>query len=51
MIGSERDGLTPFWLEAADAAVSIPMLGVANSLNVGHAAALLLYEALQQHMA
>jgi tRNA G18 (ribose-2'-O)-methylase SpoU len=25
------------------------MLGVADSLNVGHAAALLLYEALHQH--
>ena len=34
---------------AADVLVSIPMLGVADSLNVGHAAALLLYEALHQH--
>jgi tRNA G18 (ribose-2'-O)-methylase SpoU len=38
--------VAPFWKEATDVAVSIPMLGVADSLNVGHAAALLLYEAL-----
>ena len=48
VLGSERYGLAPFWREAADALVSIPMLGVADSLNVGHAAALLLYEALRQ---
>jgi TrmH family RNA methyltransferase len=46
VLGSERYGLAPFWQDAADACVSIPMLGVADSLNVGHAAALLLYEAL-----
>jgi len=48
VVGSERTGLDPFWRRAADAIVSIPMLGVADSLNVGHAAALLLYEALWQ---
>ena len=46
VVGSERYGLAPFWQDAADVNVSIPMLGVADSLNVGHAAALLLYEAL-----
>ena len=46
VLGSERYGLASFWAEAADVLVSIPMLGVADSLNVGHAAALLLYEAL-----
>jgi TrmH family RNA methyltransferase len=46
VLGSERYGLSPFWRAAADVVVSIPMLGVADSLNVGHAAALLLYEAL-----
>jgi TrmH family RNA methyltransferase len=50
VVGSERHGLAAFWREAADVAVSIPMLGVADSLNVGHAAALLLYEALDQHI-
>lgn len=48
VMGSERYGLAAFWKDAADACVSIPMLGVADSLNVGHAAALLLYEALAQ---
>ena len=48
VVGSERHGLSPFWLDAADAVVSIPMLGVADSLNVGHAAALLLYEVLSR---
>ncbi len=45
VLGSERNGLDRFWLDAADVTVAIPMLGVADSLNVGHAAALLLYEA------
>lgn len=45
VLGSERHGLDPFWRDGADVLVSIPMLGVADSLNVGHAAALLLYEA------
>jgi TrmH family RNA methyltransferase len=48
VLGSEREGLSPFWRAEADVLVSIPMLGVADSLNVGHAAALLLYEALAQ---
>jgi TrmH family RNA methyltransferase len=48
VLGSERYGLDPAWREVADLVVSIPMLGVADSLNVGHAAALLLYEALAQ---
>jgi TrmH family RNA methyltransferase len=48
VMGSERYGLAEFWHKAADTVVSIPMLGVADSLNVGHAAALLLYEALHQ---
>jgi TrmH family RNA methyltransferase len=45
VVGSERDGLHTTWRGEADVLVSIPMLGVADSLNVGHAAALLLYEA------
>lgn len=49
VMGSERYGLAPFWKQHAHESVAIPMLGVADSLNVGHAAALLLYEALAQH--
>jgi TrmH family RNA methyltransferase len=48
VVGSERHGLHPFWRDHADVVVSIPMLGRADSLNVGHAAALLLYEALHR---
>lgn len=46
VLGSERYGVDHAWRAAADLLVSIPMLGQADSLNVGHAAALLLYEAL-----
>ena len=48
VLGSERYGVAPVWQDAADVTVSIPMLGVADSLNVAHAAALLLYEALHR---
>jgi TrmH family RNA methyltransferase len=51
VFGSERYGLSPEWQDALDARVSIPMLGVADSLNVGHAAAVLLYHALAQQRA
>ena len=43
VLGGERSGVSPEALEAADAAVAIPMLGMANSLNVATAAAILLY--------
>ena len=46
VLGSERYGLSDTWRAAADLLVSIPMRGRADSLNVGHAAALLLYEAM-----
>jgi TrmH family RNA methyltransferase len=48
LLGAEHDGLAPLWLEAADARVTIPMGGRADSLNVATAGALLLYEALRQ---
>ena len=44
VVGNERRGLTGGW----GTTVAIPMLGRSDSLNVGHAAALLLYEALHQ---
>jgi len=49
VVGSERHGVSSTWRCAADELVSIPMLGRSDSLNVGHAAALLLYEALHHH--
>jgi TrmH family RNA methyltransferase len=45
VVGNERLGLGDVWQEAADAVVSIPMLGTADSLNVAVAGALVLYEA------
>lgn len=48
VLGSERYGLDAYWQSAADQVVHIPMLGAADSLNVGHAGALLLYEALHR---
>jgi tRNA G18 (ribose-2'-O)-methylase SpoU len=43
VLGGERSGVSPDAIEVADAAVAIPMLGMANSLNVATAAAILLY--------
>ena len=48
LLGTEHEGLRPFWLEAATSQVSIPMAGLADSLNVATAGALLIYEALRQ---
>jgi TrmH family RNA methyltransferase len=47
-LGSEARGLSDAWAELADASVHIPMLGVADSLNVSATAAILFYEALRQ---
>lgn len=48
LVGTEQLGLSKKWLDAADIQVSIPMLGVADSLNVATATTLVLYEALRQ---
>lgn len=47
-VGTEQLGLSPLWMNEADIQVRIPMLGVADSLNVAMATTLLLYEALRQ---
>lgn len=47
-IGTEQYGLSPLWMEGADVQVKIPMLGVADSLNVAMATTLLLYEVVRQ---
>lgn len=47
-VGSEKDGLSDFWLNAADEKISIPMKGKADSLNTSVAAALIAYEVLRQ---
>ncbi len=47
-LGSEARGLSDAWGELALASVHVPMLGVADSLNVSVTAAVLFYEALRQ---
>jgi RNA methyltransferase, TrmH family len=47
-VGTEQLGLSEKWMKEADIQVRIPMLGVADSLNVAMATTLLLYEALRQ---
>jgi TrmH family RNA methyltransferase len=46
--GAEADGLTDFWLRAADARIKIPMRGAIDSLNVSVAAAIITFEAMRQ---
>ena len=48
VFGSEGDGITPVVLEACDEAVAIPMAPAVDSLNVGAAAAVFLYEVARQ---
>lgn len=43
VLGSEAGGLSPDIIALADAAVTIPMLGMGNSINVATAAAILLH--------
>jgi TrmH family RNA methyltransferase len=48
VVGSEAEGLADAWLAAADQRVVIPMHGMADSLNLATATALLLYEVVRQ---
>jgi len=48
VLGAEADGLTEAWRASSIEAVSLPMLGAADSLNVSVSAAILLYEARRQ---
>ena len=48
VLGAEGRGLRPLVRRTCDAAVSIPLAGDVESLNVSVAAALLLYEARRQ---
>jgi len=49
IFGHERAGVAPWALEAADVCVELPVYGMANSLNVAMACALVGYEILRQH--
>jgi TrmH family RNA methyltransferase len=46
IMGSERFGISKEWHALEDVGIAIPMCGVSDSLNVGHATVLLMYEAL-----
>jgi TrmH family RNA methyltransferase len=48
VMGSERYGIVKEWYNVQDVSVSIPMSGRVDSLNVGNAAVLMLYEAFSQ---
>lgn len=48
VVGTEQYGLTEKWMKGADFQVKIPMLGIADSLNVAMATTLLLYEVVRQ---
>jgi RNA methyltransferase, TrmH family len=43
VLGGERSGVSPEVIDAADTVVAVPMLGMANSLNVATTAAILFY--------
>ena len=49
VLGTENEGLSTFWKEAAHMVLSIPMLGNMNSLNVAQAATVIMYEILRRH--
>ncbi len=49
VFGSEGEGVSRLVREKCDFVVSIPMRGAVNSLNVSAAAAILLFEAAEQH--
>ena len=51
VVGAEQYGLTKPWIDEADLAVRLPMLGEADSLNVATATAILLYEVVRQRLA
>ena len=51
VLGSESDGVSQSWRDSTLQGVKLPMLGVADSLNVSVTAAVLFYEALRQRAA
>jgi TrmH family RNA methyltransferase len=48
VLGSERHGLSDAWFEVADETVAIPMPGPVDSLNVGVASGVVLFEAARR---
>lgn len=50
VVGNEQFGLTDTWMNEAGLRVRIPMLGMADSLNVSAATTILLFEAVRQRV-
>jgi TrmH family RNA methyltransferase len=48
IMGTEADGLTPFWLTHAEQRIKIPMRGAIDSLNVSVSTAIITFEAMRQ---
>ncbi len=48
VLGTEDEGLSPFWQRHCNLKVKIPMAGQSDSLNVSVSAAIIIYEALRQ---
>lgn len=48
LLGSEKDGLSPFLLDSAQEKISIPQAGLSDSLNVSMAAGIVLFEVVRQ---
>ncbi len=51
LFGNEKTGLSPTALKLADRKVTIPMRGIAQSMNVSVSAAVCIYEVTRQRMA
>lgn len=48
IVGAEAEGLPEFWRRNAEITATIPMFGVADSLNVTNSATVILYEIIRQ---
>ncbi|MDR3350502.1 MAG: RNA methyltransferase [Prevotellaceae bacterium] len=48
VMGTEAEGLSPYWLQQAGARIKIPMRGRVDSLNVSVSTAILAFEAMRQ---
>lgn len=48
VMGTEADGLTPFWIENSTKRIKIPMSGKIDSLNVSVSTAVITFEAMRQ---
>jgi TrmH family RNA methyltransferase len=50
VLGTEAEGLSKEWTDAADERIIIPMRGIADSLNVSTSAAIVVFEILRQRL-